>query len=194
MVLRDKTTKAELFFFLGASTHISDLSRENARAFLLFELALGDKVAQLVHLELLRGGLGADDPGVLQDLRGVEALLGVLDEQVLHEVLGLVRDGVPALAKLVLARHDLLEQRGVVVGVEGRVAHQQDVHNHTDAPHVHGLVVRLALEHLRCHVAGRAARGHHLLITKVLRQTEIGNLDHLILARAERQKILRLEK
>lgn len=48
-----------------------------------------------------------------------------------------------------LALNDLLEELGVVLVVEGRVAAQQDVADHTDAPHVHLLSVRFLLEHLR---------------------------------------------
>ena len=45
--------------------------------------------------------------------------------------------------ELELVLEDLLEEVGVVLVVEGRVAAQQDVRDHSDALHVHGLAVRL---------------------------------------------------
>ncbi len=40
--------------------------------------------------------------------------------------------------------------------------HLHNVKNNTSAPQVYRLAIALALEHLWCHIARRAARGGHL--------------------------------
>lgn len=50
-----------------------------------------------------------------------------------------------------LAGDDLLDELRRALGrvLPGRIAAQEDVNDHAQRPHVHGLVVRLALYHLR---------------------------------------------
>ena len=52
-----------------------------------------------------------------------------------------------------LTLEDLCEEVGVVLVVEGRVSAEQDVGDHSNAPHVHGLSIRLLSEHLGRDVA-----------------------------------------
>ena len=48
-----------------------------------------------------------------------------------------------------LSAHDLLKEGRVVLGVEGRVAGEEDVRDDADAPHVDRLVIRLAHQNLK---------------------------------------------
>ena len=86
------------------------------------------------------GSLLGQDPGVLEDLLGAVPLEGVHHEAPGDELLGGVGDVVPVGAvELEEPGQDLVEELLLVVGAagEGRVAAEQDVHDHTDRPHVH---------------------------------------------------------
>ena len=83
-------------------------------------------------------------PRVLKGLNAGESLLGVQIHQVPDEVLGRVGDIVPVGGiKLVLSLHDLLEELGIVVMVEWRVATQPGQEERAltclVAPHAHTL-------------------------------------------------------
>ena len=68
----------------------------------------------------------------------------------------------------------------------------QNVNDDANRPHIYSLVVRLGGQHLGRDVARRAARGHELLLTKVLGETKVGNLDDLVLLVAGRKQVLGL--
>lgn len=70
--------------------------------------------------------------------------------------LGLVGHALPdeAWLEAELGPLNLLEQRRLVLVVEGRGAAEQDVEDDTDRPHVHGLAVPLATEDLGGDVPG----------------------------------------
>ena len=128
----------------------------------------------------------AADPRVPQHIAGRVAHGDVVLEQVADEVLGVVGDARPVVAReLVDALLDALEQQLLTLGAllaalpaavaaalarERTLARQHDVHNHAQAPQVAPLVVRHVvderLDHLGRQVLGRAhwcaqlGRGH----------------------------------
>ena len=79
--------------------------------------------------------------------------------------------------RYLLTLQNLSKEVCIVLVVEGRVSAEQDVGDHSDAPHVHRLAVRLLGEHLGRHVARRAARrGHHARLLH-LGQPEVADHD-----------------
>lgn len=80
-------------------------------------------------------------------------------------------------------RTDQLEQDFMIFRVEGQAAAQHFVHDHSEAPPVHRLVVVILADHLRRQVLGCAAKGlrgfpvEHLLLA----QAEVGDLDVAVL-------------
>lgn len=101
------------------------------------------------------------NPGVGEDALGAEALAGLLDEQALDEILGLLGDASPlGVGELVLALLNAGEEHllagaavlaalpatvGAAVAVEGRIAAEQDVHDDAKTPEIAALVVVVGL-------------------------------------------------
>ena len=114
-------------------------------ALLLGRGTTGGAIAHVRRRRLLNAGkqvFGGDggrapEPPMIQRLGRSHALLRVDNQQVLDEVLCVVRDRVPVRGEeLVLARFDLLEHLLVVVPIEWWEATEQDVDDHADAPQV----------------------------------------------------------
>mmetsp|Transcript_14053 Transcript_14053/g.39944 ORF Transcript_14053/g.39944 Transcript_14053/m.39944 type:complete len:281 (-) Transcript_14053:281-1123(-) len=150
---------------------------------------------RLVLLELRRvddvGGRSVTlHPRVIQHLLGSQPLARLLHEEGPDQALGIFRDVVPAgIVKVILHIHDLLEQRGGVVGVEGRVPAQQNVEDDPNGPHVNALVVAFTGQHLRGDITRGTARGHQLLLAKVLRKAKVGDFDDFVLVAPRREKV-----
>mmetsp|Transcript_18569 Transcript_18569/g.49897 ORF Transcript_18569/g.49897 Transcript_18569/m.49897 type:complete len:344 (+) Transcript_18569:174-1205(+) len=112
--------------------------------------------------QVARAHVGAHEPLVLQRLLGRHAHVGVHDEELGDEILGVRRDVVPVgREELVLRGPDLAEHLRVVLAVEGREPAEEDVDDDAHAPHVDLGGVGLVRDHLGRHVARRAARGGH---------------------------------
>ena len=80
--------------------------------------------------------------------------------------------------ELVLSLADLAEERSLVGLDERRVASQQNVHDHTDGPHVCLGIVGFALQNFGGDVSGRSALGcQGLGFCNPLGKSEIGNLN-----------------
>ena len=89
----------------------------------------------------------------------------------------MVEGGKLIIDRYLLTLQNLSKEVCIVLVVEGRVSAEQDVGDHSDAPHVHRLAVRLLGEHLGRHVARRAARrGHHARLLH-LGQPEVADHD-----------------
>mmetsp|Transcript_23126 Transcript_23126/g.39642 ORF Transcript_23126/g.39642 Transcript_23126/m.39642 type:complete len:297 (-) Transcript_23126:525-1415(-) len=94
------------------------------------------------------------EPGVRQRLLRRGPVLRALGQQLLDQVLGLLRDRVPLGAgEVELRALHAAEDLRVVVPVEGRVPAQQDVHDHPDRPQVTCFGV-VPSQHLRSNIVG----------------------------------------
>mmetsp|Transcript_3060 Transcript_3060/g.4918 ORF Transcript_3060/g.4918 Transcript_3060/m.4918 type:complete len:391 (-) Transcript_3060:228-1400(-) len=96
-------------------------------------------------------------PGVVEQRGGRRAAAGVHAQHAAHQVPGQGADPVPVLRvePELAGLHAVLELRGRA-RVEGRVAPQQQEQGRAQRPHVHGLGVRPAGEHLGGHEHHRA--------------------------------------
>eukprot|EP00968_Pinguiococcus_pyrenoidosus_P006091 scaffold405_cov243-Pinguiococcus_pyrenoidosus.AAC.7 len=95
-------------------------------------------------------------PGIY--LASGDALVRVDGEHLANEILGAVRDVAPvAVVELVRPVLDLPEQLLLVGVPEGRVPAEEDVHNDTRGPDIHGVLVRFPPDDLGCDVAGGPA-------------------------------------
>ncbi|GBE59071.1 peptidyl-prolyl cis-trans isomerase, putative [Babesia ovata] len=82
------------------------------------------------------------DPLVVERGLGREPVPGVVGEAPRDKVDGTLGDLLPVVRDEVDdAALNVVENGGVVIAVEGRIAHQHDEHDHAGAPHVAALVV-----------------------------------------------------
>ena len=87
---------------------------------------------------------------------------------------------------------DFAKQRGDVLVIEGQAAAQKGVENDATGPHIHlGAGVHPAGDHLgRSVVGGAAGRVQKVAVLEPVRETEIGNLDVVVLVQ---KKVFRLQ-
>lgn len=152
---------------------------------------LADTASELLHVGL--AGWAGQRGGWQQLGDGVAHVEEVVGEQLIEGgALGGVglQDTCDQGARLVRYLHMLREALGVhadstlggldVVGLEGRLTHQEGVDDDAQRPHVDLLrVAILALQYLRCNLVWRAAYGPLALAIELQfgRQPEVPNLD-----------------
>ena len=133
---------------------------------------------------------------MLQGLAGRDALVRVLLEQLLHQVLRGLRDVLPlAITELILAAHVLIKNLVGAVASKQRPAREHNVKDHTDTEDVSLAIVALLLQQLGCHIP-RAATPQVQLLRAVFKhrgQAKIGNLQVPIVLLRRQQQILRLQ-
>ena len=123
------------------------------------ELALGIELLELikVYSKILVGellGVGTD-PLVPQSHGGIVSLVGVHTEKVADQVLGVVRHLSPVfVVEFVLSLANLAEKSSLVGLDEWRVSSQQNVHDHTDGPHICLGIVGFAFQNFSGDVSG----------------------------------------
>ena len=120
----------------------------------------------------------------VQDVVDAHALVGVLGEEVGHQVaqlLAVARDG----RRLLL--HDLEHEAEQVVGVERVLEGAHFVQDATHRPQVTLEVVRLVLAHFGRHVVRRAHHGFRLLqrVVQHAGDAKVPKLDHVALAKED---------
>ena len=131
-----------------------------------------------------RGSLVSVDPGVREDLLGVESLLGVDHEDLLDQVLGRLGHVVPeGGGEIKCTRFNHLKQLLVAFLVKGRettepvfdkkIQHLQNIQNDADTPVIHLLPVPFPCNDLRCHVPGSSASSCRELSLNESRQAKI---------------------
>mmetsp|Transcript_9518 Transcript_9518/g.15582 ORF Transcript_9518/g.15582 Transcript_9518/m.15582 type:complete len:287 (+) Transcript_9518:501-1361(+) len=119
-----------------------------------------------------------------------ETLLGVADEELLEQVLGLVADG---LGDLETSGHDLLVHLLHVLRVEGGQTSEHLKHQGSKAPPVDGLSVSVSFKDLRSKVLGRSAEGGSAIVVAdetFLGDTKVGHADVAIV---REEQVLRLQ-
>ena len=136
------------------------------------------------------------EPGVEEGVPGRDALVWVLHQQLLHQVLRRHRDVLPlTVTELVLTLHVLIQNLVWAVAFEKRPARQNDVKDDSNAEYVRLAVVALLLEELGGDVARTAAAQVELLgvVFDHGGQAEVGNFQiPVVLLRGEEQ-VLRLQ-
>ena len=109
--------------------------------FYLPQLALELLDVLLDVAEGLAAGV-AQHPGVIDDVLGLDALLVLNRQQLLHQVLRLEADFLPIGGiELDALGQDFLLQLALVFGLKRRVAAEEDVKDDSDGPPIHLLVV-----------------------------------------------------
>mmetsp|Transcript_104626 Transcript_104626/g.272328 ORF Transcript_104626/g.272328 Transcript_104626/m.272328 type:complete len:458 (-) Transcript_104626:231-1604(-) len=162
------------------------LTRDDVEGSLL-QLVLRAEAPQVVHKVALQGharrlGSLVLDPLVVQGLLRSVAVTRVHLQEHADQNLGILRDVLPIRGiEGKIAQTHLRKHLGIGLAEEGRVAAEHDVHDHADAPHVAELVV-LPGENLRGHIVGCASlRGQHLASLELAGQTEVDDLDQILL-------------
>lgn len=170
------------------------------------------------------GGRPWIDPRMLQNTISAQPPVSLLNEQASDQVLGVLGNASPFLVReLVPALLDAGEEQllaglailapapaavGAAVPVKGRIAAEQDVHDHAEAPEIATLVVIIGLadeglDHFRRHKFGAAHRRQKLRRSHRTRQRvveldarseiEVAHLDRRQLVRIHAQDVLGLE-
>mmetsp|Transcript_13495 Transcript_13495/g.35677 ORF Transcript_13495/g.35677 Transcript_13495/m.35677 type:complete len:227 (+) Transcript_13495:470-1150(+) len=125
-----------------------------------------DGGAQVMNVAEGRWLVGVHHPGMRQGLRGREAILWPLCQQLPHQVLGVLRDRRPEVLRELdgLRRDDLRDDRLLVVprDVEGVPAGEHLAEDDADAEDVR-LGVVVPVDHLGGHVVRSPRLLHHLL-------------------------------
>mmetsp|Transcript_29632 Transcript_29632/g.79541 ORF Transcript_29632/g.79541 Transcript_29632/m.79541 type:complete len:253 (-) Transcript_29632:342-1100(-) len=162
----------------------------------LLELAVGVVLLERLHgLGELLGGRGCGDPLVLEHVIGCVTRLGIDDEELLHEILGVVGHIVPpGRGEVILALHNGGEELGELLLVEGRKAAEKDVEDDPHRPAVHLHAEALVLQDLGRYVAGCAAGClHDGVAAHHLGQAEVGELDGRVGVRRGVEDVFGLE-
>eukprot|EP00955_Chlamydomonas_euryale_P094797 364892-Chlamydomonas_euryale.AAC.7 len=116
------------------------------------------------------------DPGVLLDIRQVEAVFWVLNEQLSDEVLCVLADGLVVWEQEVNADNPAVCIL-MVVRLEGRHTKQELVRKDAKAPVVNALVVLKALNHLGRQVVQCATQRAPAAVWRMHRPAKVSNLQ-----------------
>ena len=163
------------FYYSWLPSLISTIIVALADFSLCIPLSHLEKVTHIATLLVI-----AADPRVLEHLVGSHALLGISHKNLLDQLDGALRHGLPdVIVKIVLALLDELEEYEVVIVVERRHSTEEDVEHNTDTPVVTLLTVGFLLQDLRGDIAWGTTGGlGHGLLTDETGQTEVSHLDH----------------